>query len=35
VTLEEYAVAGRDRATSRFAWERIAADANRVYKQVQ
>jgi glycosyltransferase involved in cell wall biosynthesis len=35
VTLEEYAVAGRDRATSRFAWERIAADANRVYEQVQ
>jgi glycosyltransferase involved in cell wall biosynthesis len=35
VTLEEYAVAGRDRATARFAWERIAADAHRVYEQVR
>jgi len=35
VTLEEYAVAGRDRATARFTWDRIAADANRVYEQVR
>jgi glycosyltransferase involved in cell wall biosynthesis len=35
VALEEYAVAGRDRATSRFTWERIAADATRVYEQVR
>jgi D-inositol-3-phosphate glycosyltransferase len=35
VTLEEYAVAGRDRAVSRFTWKRIAADANRVYQQVR
>lgn len=35
VTLEEYAVAGRDRAMSRFAWDRICTDANRVYELVR
>ena len=34
VTIEEYGVAGRDRAMSRFGWDRIAADATRVYEQV-
>jgi glycosyltransferase involved in cell wall biosynthesis len=35
VTLEEYAAAGRDRATARFAWDRIAIDANRIYEQIR
>lgn len=33
VSLQEYGVAGRDRATSRFAWDRIAVDASRIYEQ--
>lgn len=35
VSLQEYGVAGRDRAQSRFAWDRIAADASRIYEHVR
>lgn len=35
VSLQEYGVAGRDRAMSRFAWDRIATDASRIYEQVR
>ncbi|MET9225790.1 glycosyltransferase [Lentzea sp. NPDC003310] len=30
----EYGVAGRDRATTRYSWERVAADTARVYEHV-
>jgi glycosyltransferase involved in cell wall biosynthesis len=35
VSLQEYGVAGRDRAKSRFAWDRIATDTIRIYDQVR
>ncbi|MGH7606494.1 MAG: glycosyltransferase, partial [Gemmatimonadales bacterium] len=30
---EQYGAAGRDRAASRYSWDRIAAEAVRVYEQ--
>jgi len=34
VRRQTYGVAGRDRATSRYTWDRVAMDTQRVYQQV-